>query len=65
MCPTKMLLKSSVDSNNPYISLVCCSKYCSKNRDVFPKFAVFMDPLGVIVQSKSARNHFLASLSKK
>ena len=40
MCPTKMLLKSFVDSNSSSYSI---------NSEVFPKFAKFMNPLGVIV----------------
>ena len=35
------------------------------NSGVFPKFAVFMNPLGVIVPALLIRNHFLVSLPKK
>ena len=49
MCLTKMLLKSFVDLTLHKRVLVCCSQSYSTNSEVFPKFAVFMDPLGVIV----------------
>ena len=45
-----MLLKSFVDSLTVNKGvLVCCSESYSTNSEVFPKFALFMEALGVIV----------------
>ena len=46
MCPTKMLLKSSVDSNNPYISTYLLFKILLKEQRRFSKICCVHGPLG-------------------
>ena len=65
MCSTKMLLKSFVDSNNPWTILVCCSKPDSTNREVFPKVAVFMYTLDVTVPALISKKWILGAIYLK
>ena len=65
MCSTKMLLKSFVDSNNPWTILVCCSKPDSTNREVFTKVAVFMYTLDVTVPALISKKWILGAIYLK
>ena len=51
MCSTKMLLKSFADSDTPKTSTCLLFIIILKEQWNFSKFAVIMDPLGVIVSA--------------
>ena len=61
MGPTKRLLKSFVDSNSQGKSP--CLLFI--NSEVFPKFAMLMDPWVLLSRPQLVRNHSLVSLRKK
>ena len=51
MCPTKTPLNHFLALILSKRALICFSKLYSINSDVFPKFAMFMDPLSVVLMN--------------